>query len=44
MFTTTMYKTKEGFKIECKPKILEGIIAATTLGDTLVEFHLLYLS
>lgn len=43
MFVTIMYKTKEGSKLSVG-KILEGVVVAETLGDTLVEFHLLCFS
>ena len=38
VFATINEKTKEGSKIGMKAKILEGVAATTTLGDTLVEY------
>lgn len=43
MFAKIKEKTKEGSKILVQAKILEGVAATTTLGDTLVEFQLLCL-
>jgi len=34
-------KTKEGSEIWMQGKNLDGVVAATTLGDTLVEYQLL---
>jgi len=42
VFATIKGKTKEGYEIWMQTKILEGVAAATTLGDTLVEYQLLY--
>lgn len=44
VFTTIKVKTKEGFEIWMQAKILECVAATTTLGNTLVEYQLLYFS
>lgn len=43
MFATIKEKTKEGSEIYMQARILEGVAATTFLGDTMVEFQLLYL-
>lgn len=40
VFETTNENTKEGSEISVKAKILEGVEAATKLGDTLVELQI----
>jgi len=42
VFSTISEKMNKVSEILMQAKIFEGVVAATTLGDTLVEYQLLY--